>query len=58
MVLGGQGRSAVDISAETLLKMTFDRTRVDVHTAWPLVGHKLLVNAVLCYVWEFSASSL
>lgn len=58
MVLGGLGRSAVDISAETRLKMTFDRTHVNVRIAWPLVGQKLLVNVVLFYVWEISASSL
>lgn len=58
MVLGGLGRSAVDISVETRLKMTFDRTHVNVHIAWTLVGQKLLVNVVLFYVWEISASSL
>lgn len=58
MVLGGLGRSAVDISAEIYLKITFDRAHVNVHTAWSLFGHKLLVNVVLFCVWEFSARSL
>lgn len=53
---GWAGASAVDISAETFLKMTFDRAHLNVHTAWSLVGHKLLVNVVLFCVWESSAS--
>lgn len=50
------GRSAVDISAETFLKMTLDRADVNVHTAWQMVGRKLLANVILFCVWELSAS--
>lgn len=55
MMLCGLGRSAVDISAETFLKMTFDRADVNVHIAWQIVGRKLLANVILFCVWELSA---
>lgn len=58
MMLCGLRRSAVYISAETLLKMTFDRADVNVHTAWQFVGGKLLANVILVCVWELSASRL
>lgn len=58
MMLCGLERSAVDISAETFLKITFDRTDVNVHIAWQFVGHKLLANVILFCVWELSASRL
>lgn len=57
-MLCGSGRSAVDISAETFLKMTFDRADVNVHIAWQFVGHKLLANVILFCVWELSARRL
>jgi len=55
-MLCGLGRSAVDISTETFLKITSDRADVNVHVAWQFVGCKLLANVILFCVWELSAS--
>ena len=57
-MLCGLGRSAVDISAETFLKITFDRADVNIHIASQFVGCKLLANVFLFCVWELSASRL
>lgn len=58
MMLCGLGRSAVQISAETVLKMTFDRADVKVHIAWQFVGRKLLANVILFCIWELFARRL